>query len=176
MTGGHGAAVLMAFLAFPDLCGAQIVRWPGDPPQPGAAAPSPAWPGEKGAPSPMIGGPRPAPMNGGVPCLAEFARLRGEVEKKGMAAKAASQKKVAREEMCKHITSYAEAEAMWVKHTETNAQACGIPIQIVDQLKQVRSNTEQTKQRICSAGGLSSGAGSLTTPNNDARLLLLLRR
>jgi hypothetical protein len=84
--------------------------------------------------------------------MAEFTKLREEVEKKGMAAKAAGQKKVGREEMCKYVSSYADAEAKWVKFTVSNIQTCGIPPQIADQLKQVHSNTEQTKQKICAAG------------------------
>jgi hypothetical protein len=84
--------------------------------------------------------------------MAEFTKLREEVEKKGMAAKAASKKKVARDEMCKYVTSYADAEAKWVKFTVSNIQTCGIPAQVADQLKQVHTNTEQTKQKICAAG------------------------
>jgi hypothetical protein len=96
---------------------------------------------------------------GGTPCMAEFIRLREDVEKKGMVAKAAGQKKVGREEMCKYVTTYAEAEAMWVRFTESNVQTCGILSQIVIQLKQVHANTEQTKQKICTAGPAGSPAG-----------------
>jgi hypothetical protein len=140
-----------------------MMPWPGDPQQ---SAP-PAWPGTAPAPgaaqprSPGMGGGMGGPgMGGGMsggggggmpPCMAEFAKLREEVEKKGKAAKAASERKVGREEMCKYIGTYAEAEARWVKYTETNVQGCGIPLQIVNQLKQVHTNTEQTKQKICMA-------------------------
>jgi hypothetical protein len=147
--------------------------WPGDSPQSGAAAP---WPGERAAPSssmmggasPMMGGASPPPMGGGAggggmpPCMAEFTKLREEVEKRGMAAKAAGQKKVGREEMCKYITTYADAEAKWVRYTETNVEKCGIPPQIVTQLKQVHTNTEQTKTKICTAGPAAGGAPTLS--------------
>jgi hypothetical protein len=89
--------------------------------------------------------------------MAEFAKLREEVEKKGLAAKAAGQRKVAREEMCKLITTYAAAEAKWVKFTEAGVQTCGIPPQISNQLKQVHVNTEQTRERICTAGPVPGG-------------------
>ena len=68
-------------------------------------------------------------MGGGggpPPCLAEFTKLREDVEKKGLAAKAAGAKHAPREEMCKLITSYAAAEAKWVKFTETGVQSCGM--------------------------------------------------
>ncbi len=84
-----------------------------------------------------------------------------------MAAKAAGQRKVGREEMCNYITTYAEAETKWVKYAESNIQICGIPTQIVAQLKQVHANTEQTRERICIAGVRPFQNG----PTLDDRLL-----
>jgi hypothetical protein len=84
--------------------------------------------------------------------MAEFTKMREEVEKKGMAAKQAGQKHASREEMCKLITGYAASEAKWVKFAEDGVGKCGIPPQIATQLKQVHANTEQTKEKICTAG------------------------
>jgi hypothetical protein len=88
---------------------------------------------------------------GGVtsPCMAEFAELRDDAQKRGLAAKAAGQLKAGREEMCKQITAYSAAELKWVKYTEDNATSCAIPTELVSQLKQVHSNTEQIKEKIC---------------------------
>src|SRR6266446_8226625 len=107
---------------------AQTLPWPTDSPRAGTAAP---WPGERapaaspapgmspmGAPPPMA-----SPFGGGggaPPCMAEFARLRDDVQKRGLAAKAAGQRKVSRQEMCKHITAYSAAELKCVKYTEAN--------------------------------------------------------
>ncbi len=165
---------------------AQTVPWPGDAPKAGASAP---WPGERSAPSPgmspMMSAPSPGmsptmgaprPMGGGAgmpPCMAEFAKMREEVEKKGMAAKAAGQRKVGREEMCKYITTYATAEAKWVKFTESGVQTCGIPAQVANQLKQVHANTEQTREKICTAGptmvapSLSDALGTSRLPTSE---------
>jgi hypothetical protein len=116
----------------------------------------------------MMGVPRPPVGGGGMmggggggapPCMAEFIKLREEVEKKGVAAKAAGQKHVGREEMCKLITAYAATEAKWVKFTEGSVQTCGIPPQVANQLKQVHSNTEQTREKVCAAGGPVPGGG-----------------
>jgi hypothetical protein len=93
--------------------------------------------------------------------MAEFTKLREDVEKKGMAAKAVSQKKPAREEMCKYVSAYADAEAKWVKFTVSNTQSCGIPPQVADQLQKVHAGTEQTRQKVCSAGP-SSAAPTLS--------------
>ena len=104
----------------------------------------------------MMGAPPPRPMGGGAggmpPCMAEFTKLREDVEKKGMAAKEASTHKVSREDMCKYVTTYAAAEEKWVKFTVSSVQSCGIPAQVADQLKKVHANTEQTKQKLCAAG------------------------
>jgi hypothetical protein len=157
--------------------GAQTMPWPGEAPPQGGQA----WPGERGSPgpgmSPMMGAPRP-PMGGGgmgggggaPPCMAEFAKLRGEVEKRGMAARAASQRKASREEMCKYVTTIVEAQAKWVKYAEANVQACGIPVQIVSQLKEGVANTEQTKQKLCAAGPAGGGAPSLHDALEPSRL------
>jgi hypothetical protein len=169
------AAVLPACYAV-----AQTLPWPTEAPR--ATAPAP-WPGDRApsaspmpAPtmSPMGAGPPPqaSPFGGGggmPPCMAEFAKLRDDVQKKGLAAKAAGQRKVSREEMCKHITAYSAAELKWVKYTETNVQSCSIPAEVVQQLKQVHTNTEQTKERICAAGP-SAGPPSLSDALGTTRL------
>jgi hypothetical protein len=115
--------------------------WPGDAPQVSAPVPTPA-----PAVPPMTGGGGAA---GQPPCMAEYVKLREDVQKKGMAAKAAGERKVPREEMCKLITSYAASEAKWVKFTEAGVQTCGIPAEVANQLKQVHANTEQTREKIC---------------------------
>src|SRR5258708_15188591 len=89
--------------------------------------------------------------------MAEFGRLREDVQKLGLAAKAAGQRKVNREEMCKHITAYSAAELKWVKYTDANVKTCGIPAEVAQQLKQVHSNTEQTKEKICSLAAARRG-------------------
>ncbi len=159
---------------------AQTLPWPTDSPR--AAAP-PAGPGMAAAPMaaptptavPMTGGFGPAgapPMmgargmgappgfgGGGAPpaCLQEFIKLREDVQKKGQAAKALSEHKPSREEMCKQITVYAAAETKWVKYTESNAANCGIPAQLVQELRNVHGHTEQTREKICQPG-VASGA------------------
>ncbi len=141
---------------------AQTLPWPTDSPR---AAPSASpWPGDRAPPASSAPAPAMSPMGvpamaspfggggGAPPCMAEFARLREDVQKRGLAAKAAGQRKVSREEMCKHITAYSAAELKWVKYTEANTTSCGIPAEVAQQLKQVHSNTEQTKEKICAAG------------------------
>jgi hypothetical protein len=96
---------------------------------------------------PAGGGPSSAPP----PCLAEFLKLREDVEKKGKAAKAASEHKATREEMCKQITVYSAAELKWVKFAESHVATCGIPANVATELKTVHTHTEDTKSKICAA-------------------------
>jgi hypothetical protein len=125
----------------------------------GPAAAQMPWPGEaqprRVAPWPGL----PAPAGRGQPpCMADFVKLREEVEKRGKAAKAASEHKASREEMCRLIMTFADVEGRWARFTEVNTQtSCGIPAQVANQLKQMHANTEQTRQRICSGGGGPAG-------------------
>jgi hypothetical protein len=115
------------------------------------------------------------PPGGMPPCMAEFTKLREDVQKRAQIAKAASERKATREEMCKHITAYTAAEAKWLKFTETGVNTCGIPQQVAQQLKQVHLNTEQTKEKVCaiaqapppSAPSLSDALGTTKLPTPE---------
>jgi hypothetical protein len=108
---------------------------------------------------------------GPPPCMVEFTKMREDVQKKGLAAKAASERKVTREEMCKHITLYATAEAKWVKFTESNVTTCGIPREVAQQLQTMHGRTEQTRKNICTPGVAAEPAGpSLSDALGTARL------
>ena len=159
--------------------------WPGGAPQqapapaawPAAAAPAAppqqqAWP-SKAPQAPMgpgPGGPMGGPM-GGPPgmnatqqdCLREFTVDREEVEKHGMAAKAGNEKHVPREELCKLVSAYSDAEAKWIKYSETNMTKCGIPKEVVAQLKGVHVRTATAKKQVCAAGPTQAAAPAAPT-------------
>ena len=181
-TGQRLLLVIAAIMLPASHAAAQTLPWPTDSPRAGTAAP---WPGERApsaspmpapATSPMAAPPMASPFGGGggaPPCMAEFAKLREDVQKRGLAAKAAGQRKVSREEMCKHITAYSAAELKWVKYVETNTGTCGIPAELVQQLKQVHGRTEQTKDRICAPAcglgppSLSDRLGTIQLPRPE---------
>jgi hypothetical protein len=163
--------------------------WPGAgappaaTPMPGAVAPpsmSAVGPQMGAGPPPMspmgpqmgAGPPPMSPQGGGMPpCMEEFTKLREEVQKRGAAAKTASQHKATREEMCKHITAYSAAELKWVKFTEAGISSCGIPAQVAQQLKQVHAGTEQTREKICAAAPTAAAAApSLSDALGTTRL------
>jgi hypothetical protein len=114
--------------------------------------------GMGGAPMGGMGGaPMGAPPGAGgggnaPPCVVEFGKMRDDVQKKGMAARQASEKHVTREELCKLITVYSAAEQKWLKFAEQGVSACGIPVEIVNQLKQVHGRTDTAREKICAAG------------------------
>jgi hypothetical protein len=144
---------------------AQTLPWPNDP----AAKQNLPWPdpaptgaaGSRAAmtPAPMTAAPPQGAFRGGgpPPCVVEFGKLREEVQKRGMAAKTAQEHKVTREEMCKIVSVYSAAERKWLKFAEAGVSSCGIPGEVVNQLKQVHARTEQAKTNICAAGLAAAG-------------------
>jgi hypothetical protein len=160
---------------------AQLKAWPDQQPQRPAG---PAWPGENSAapanapqsaavqePPPMNAGPPPPMMapggfGGGMgapprqqnACMEEFSKLRGEVEKAGKVAKTVNERKGTREEFCKAITNLHGAQVKWVKYTGDHAKNCGIPGDVVTQLKAGAANLGKMKTNICNGGGATAGA------------------
>lgn len=103
------------------------------------------------------------------PCMAEFAPMKAEAEKRAMTLQAAMKKKVAREEACGFIKSFSVVEARMVKFVTTNAKTCGIPPEAVAQMKANHDRTMKAQNQICNAPqqaakpsgpGLSEALGS----------------
>ena len=99
------------------------------------------------------GGPGPGPQQAGPPggdaCMKGFLPLREDTEKRGAAIKAASARKAPPDEACKLIGNFAQAELKMIKYIEVNAQKCGIPAQIGDQLKASHKNTSKMQAQVC---------------------------
>ena len=68
--------------------------------------------------------------------------LREDAEKRGKLIKAASDRHATPEEACKLIKAFGQAEIKMIKYVETNAAKCGIPPQVLEQLKNGHKNTE----------------------------------
>jgi hypothetical protein len=105
-----------------------------------------------------------------------FLPLREEAEKRGKLIKAASDRKAQPDEACKLIANFGAAEVKMIKYIEANAQKCGIPPQIGDQIKAGHKNTEQLREKVCgvaqqmaqqkaaAAPSLSEALGSISAP------------
>jgi hypothetical protein len=171
----HHLSLILAIAVLPACqADAQTLPWPTDPPRAtagGAPQTVPgAIPGAIAAPGPMpmpmspmaapaigaapFGAPAAPPQGGTSPCLPEFLKLREDVEKKGQAARLASEHKATREEMCKYITVYSAAELKWVKYAENGVATCGVPASVAQELKTIHGHTEETKAKICAVGAV----------------------
>jgi hypothetical protein len=85
------------------------------------------------------------------PCMAEFAPLRTETEKRAGSLKAAAAKRVPPQELCQLFVRFLEAEGKVVKFMEKNAASCGIPMQIVSNTKTNHLKSSETKEKVCAA-------------------------
>ena len=109
-------------------------------------------------------------------CMKGFVPLREEAEKRGKLIKEASDRKAPPDEACKLIGNFSTVEAKMIKYVETNAQKCGIPAQVADQMKAGHKNTEALHQKVCgvaqqmaqqqkaAAPSLSEALGSISAP------------
>ncbi len=82
-------------------------------------------------------------------CMKGFAPLREEAEKRGKLIKEASERHASPVEACKLIGSFGQAEIKMIKYIEANAEQCGIPPRIADQLKTSHKKTETMQQKVC---------------------------
>ena len=95
-----------------------------------------------------------APSQGGGPgqdCMKEFLPLREEAERRGKLIKVASEKHATPEEACKLLGSFGQAETKMIKYVETHSAKCGIPPQVLDQLRAGHKNSESMTQKVCGA-------------------------
>jgi hypothetical protein len=81
-------------------------------------------------------------MNGFVP-------LREEAEKRGKMIKAASDRHAPPDEACKLIGNFGKAEIKMIEYVERQAEKCGIPAQVTEQLKTGHKNTEKMQKQVC---------------------------
>jgi hypothetical protein len=98
------------------------------------------------------GAPAGPSMGGGGPadeCMKGFMPLRQEAEKRGKLIKAASDRHASPDEACKLIGNFGVAEVKMLKYVETHVTQCGIPPQVLDQLRAGHKNTEGMQQKVC---------------------------
>jgi len=91
------------------------------------------------------------------PCVAEFSRLRGEVEKRGAAAKAINDRHGSREDLCKALTTMVAAEGKWVSYSEKSQASCGIPPDLIKELKTNHDHMLKVRKQVCDAGATAAG-------------------
>jgi hypothetical protein len=138
---------------FPPASG-QASPFPPPPGQgrPGQASPFPPAPGQSGAPAQQAS-PFPQPGGGGPPAVCEtFPAIRQATEKDAMAIRTAGERKATREEVCPLFKIFATSEAKMVKFLTTNQATCGVPPDVVKQVKTNHAKTIQIRNQVCAAG------------------------
>jgi hypothetical protein len=85
--------------------------------------------------------------------------LREEVEKSAGVIKAASDRKASREEVCPMFKNFAAKEAKMVTFLETNKKLCGVPPQIITQVKGNHAKTIKIRDNVCSTGPTGPAPG-----------------
>jgi hypothetical protein len=114
-----------------------------------AAAPFGGRPGLPGSPGMSPGGfgaPQQPP-----PACQQLLANRDETAKHGQAIHAAGQKKVPPEELCKLFKTFLSSEGKMLKGLEQNAATCGVPPEVLKQVKASHEKAAQVGKNICDA-------------------------
>ena len=98
------------------------------------------------AASPWNAGPQQEP-----PCVQAFGKLRDDAQKKAGAIQAASKNKVDPKTACGLFNTFSAAEAKLVKYAADNISACGIPPEVITNLKAQHQKTVGIQTRVCQA-------------------------
>jgi hypothetical protein len=125
-------------------------QW-NDPPQPAPTASPWNAPAQQGpaAASPWSGGAPPQQQQQQQACVEKFGVLRDDAQKKAGAIQAASKNKVDPKTACGLFNNFSAAEAKLVKYAADNVSACGIPPEIINNLKAQHQKTIGIQTRVC---------------------------
>ena len=93
------------------------------------------------------------------PCVQEFFKLRDEAEKKGLAIKAANERKAPPKEACQLFGAFITAQTKMLKYATDNTVWCGIPPQVVENIKQSVTKISEVRTKICQAAAAPQPTG-----------------
>ena len=144
--------------------------WPQQQQQ-SAASPWSAQPQQQqqSAPSPWLAQPQQEP-----PCVQEFGKLRDEAQKRALAIRNASGRKATAQEACGLFNAFSAAEVKMIKYAVDNTASCGIPAEVVTQLKKGHARTSEIRTKVCRAAAAPqqpatpSLSDALTAPVPDS--------
>jgi len=92
-------------------------------------------------------------------CMAKFAPIRADAERRAKLISSASSKKATAQEACGLIKSYAAAEAKVVSYVTTKQTACNIPPEVPNQLKANQARTQEMMKQVCGAAAAQAQGG-----------------
>ena len=120
----------------------------------------PGMPGAPGMPGGGGGGFGAAPppqQQGPPPACQQLLVLRDEMQKHGMALQAAGKKKAGPEVACKLFKSFLAAETKMIKSLDQNSTLCGVPGDVIKQLKTQHAQAEKSGAQVCEAAARGPG-------------------
>lgn len=85
------------------------------------------------------------------PCVQDFVKLRDDVEKRAGAIRAANERKATPREACQLFNVFITAQTKMLKYAVDNGAWCGIPAQIVANLKVGITKTSEIRTKVCQA-------------------------
>ena len=95
---------------------------------------------------------QPAPQQQQAPpCVQEFAKLRDDAQKKAAVIRAASERKATPKEACALFNAFSAAEVKLIKYAADNGTWCGIPAEVVTNLKASHAKTAEIQIKVCQA-------------------------
>jgi len=112
--------------------------------------PGPGMPGMPGMPSAAPQQPFGAPQQP-PPACQELLGIRDEVGKHGQAIQAAAKKKAPPDQLCKLFKSFTAAEAKMIKALEERKSTCGVPNEVIKQVKDGHSKASGVAKQVCDA-------------------------
>jgi hypothetical protein len=92
-----------------------------------------------------FGGPPQAPP---AACQ-QLLTYRDETQKHGQALQEAGKKKAPPEQLCKLFTAFLTSESKLMKGLEDNSAQCGVPAEVIKQVKAGHSRASQIGKQIC---------------------------
>lgn len=85
------------------------------------------------------------------PCVQEFFKLRDDAESKAKAIRAANERKATAKEACGLFSAFTASEAKMIKYAEDNRVWCGIPPEIIENMKKGHTQSTALRTRVCTA-------------------------
>jgi len=81
----------------------------------------------------------------------DLLALRDETHKHGTAIQKANEKKANVQDACKLFKAYLSAEAKFIKGLEENSRTCGVPGEVIKQVKESHAKAGQVGKQVCEA-------------------------
>jgi hypothetical protein len=108
------------------------------------------------------------------PCVQEFTKLRDEAQKRANAIRTASERKATPQEACGLFNAFSAAEIKMIKYATDNAVSCGIPPDVLTNMKKGHAKTSEIRTKVCQAAAAPqrpagpSLSDALTAPITDS--------